>query len=121
MINRYCFEIDTFEDIIKEAISMIFAHDSLDTHLAHFGVDDCDMEEGSKKINTLIDTSNAETTLSWTIKYEPLPVLANTPTPLSLESPPVLELKPLLTILKYVFLRPNGTLPMIIASDLTSD
>ena len=35
-----CFRIDTFENIIKEATSMIFAHDSLYTDLAHFGVDD---------------------------------------------------------------------------------
>ena len=37
----------------------------------------------------------------------------------SIESPPPLELKPLSDSLKYVFLGPNKTLPVIIAADLT--
>ena len=89
------FKIDTFEDIIEEATSTIFVHDFRDTHLMHFGVDDYDMEGGSEEINTLLDTSNIKITLFWTIKYEPLSALANTPTVPSLESPPALELKPL--------------------------
>ena len=58
-----CFEIDTFEDIIEEATSMIFAHDFWDTHLTYFGVDDCDMEGGSEEVNILVDTSSDEITL----------------------------------------------------------
>ena len=36
-------------------------------------------------------------------------------------SPPALELKPLLDSLKYTFLGPNESLPVIIASDLDGD
>ena len=72
------FEIDTFEDIIEETTSMIFAHDFRDTHLTQFGVDDCDMEGGSEEVNILVDTSSDEITLHQTIKYELLPALANT-------------------------------------------
>ena len=100
---------------------MIFVYDSRDTHLMQFGVDDYDMERGSEEVNILVDTSNVETTSPWTIKYEPLPALANTVTVPSLESPPALELKPLPTTLKYAFLGPNDTLLVIIASDLTPD
>lgn len=39
----------------------------------------------------------------------------------SIQEPPTLELKPLPTHLKYVFLGENETLPVIIASDLTQD
>ena len=38
----------------------------------------------------------------------------------SLQHPPELELKPLLDSFKYTFLEPNHTLPIIIASNLTS-
>ncbi|XP_071741306.1 uncharacterized protein [Rutidosis leptorrhynchoides] len=55
----------------------------------------------------------------WTHKYEPLPKSIDTNTRPSLESPPTLELKPLPSHLKYAFLGTNGTLPVIIASDLT--
>ena len=40
---------------------------------------------------------------------------------LSLTEPPQLELKPLLENLKYVFLGPSNTLPVIISSCLTTD
>ena len=79
------------------------------------------MEGGSEEVNTLVDTSNVKTSLSWTIKYEPLPTLVNTPTAPSLESPPTLKLKPLSIALKYAFLGSNDTPSMIIASDLTPD
>ena len=36
-----------------------------------------------------------------------------------IDSPPPLELKPLLDSLKYVFLGPKKTLPIIVATDLT--
>ena len=39
----------------------------------------------------------------------------------SIESPPLLKLKPLLDSLKYVFLDPNKTLLVIIATDLTQE
>ena len=55
------------------------------------------------------------------IKYEPLSPLASTPMAPSLDSPSVLELKPLPAIFKYAFLGPNDTLLVIIASDLTPD
>ncbi|GJU88234.1 retrovirus-related pol polyprotein from transposon 17.6 [Tanacetum coccineum] len=55
----------------------------------------------------------------WSYKVEPLPANFNTTTRLSLEVPPTLELKPLPSNLKYAFLGPNNTLPIIVASDLS--
>jgi len=53
--------------------------------------------------------------------YEPLPPLASSPMPPSIVSPPKLELKPLPDSLKYVFLGPKETLPVIISSLLFGD
>ncbi|GKB80237.1 putative nucleotidyltransferase, ribonuclease H [Tanacetum coccineum] len=55
----------------------------------------------------------------WSYKVEPLPVNFNTATKPSLEVPLTLELKPLPSNLKYAFLGPNNTLPVIVASDLS--
>ncbi|GKD08118.1 putative nucleotidyltransferase, ribonuclease H [Tanacetum coccineum] len=52
----------------------------------------------------------------WSYKVEPLPANFDTATKPSLEVPPTLELKPLLSNLKYAFLGPNNTLPVIVAS-----
>ena len=106
---------------IREDTPTILSQDSLDPYLAHFGVDDFDIEGYIQEVNTLLDTPYDKTTLPWTIKYEPLPMLASTPIAPSLESPPILELKSLPTTLKYPFLGSNDTIPVIIASDLTLD
>ena len=66
-----CFEVDTLEDIIEDAIHTILAPDPLDTCLAHFGV--YDFEGYMKEVNILLDTPYDKTTPPWTIKYEPLP------------------------------------------------
>ena len=112
-----CFEVDTLEDIIEDATPTILAPDPLDTCLAHFGV--YDFEGYMKEVNTLLDTPHDKITPPWTIKYEPLLTLASTPIVPSLESSPMLELKPLPAMLKYVFLGSNDTLLAIIALDLT--
>ena len=53
-------------------------------------------------------------------KVEPLHALQSKPVLLSLEHPLVLELKPLLDSLKYAYLGPDHTFPVIIASNLSS-
>ena len=68
----------------------------------------------------LLELPKFSTTPPQTIKYEQLPTQPNPLVP-SLEAPPQLELKLLPENLKYSFFRPNGTLPVIIASTLTSD
>ena len=53
---------------------------------------------------------------SWMSTYEALPHFASSPMPPSIVSPPKLELKLLPDSLKYVFLGPKETLPIIISS-----
>nr|GEU93487.1 retrovirus-related Pol polyprotein from transposon 297 family [Tanacetum cinerariifolium] len=56
---------------------------------------------------------------SWSYKVEPLPANFDTAKKPSREVPLTLELKPLPFNLKYAFLGPNNTLPIIVASDLS--
>ena len=73
-----------------------------------------------EEVNILLEPPTSKTTPLQTIKYEQLSTQSSMLVP-SLEAPPTLELKPLPVTLKYVFLGPNDTLPVIFASDLTSD
>ncbi|XP_076935595.1 uncharacterized protein LOC143602326 [Bidens hawaiensis] len=57
----------------------------------------------------------------WTYQWESLPKEINSDTKPSLECPPKVELKELLSHLKYVFLGKNETLPAIIASNLEEE
>ena len=79
-------------NIIKKIIPRILLQDSLDLYLAHFGMDDFDIDGYITKINNLVDASYLKATLLWIKKYEPSP---NLPIALLLESPPTLELKPI--------------------------
>ena len=90
-----CHAIDIIEDLVDES------PDDKDT-----------IEEG----NMLQDSPRSF--IPWS-KVEPLPTLkSELPLP-SLQHPPELELKPLLNFLKYAFLSPDHTLPVIITSNLT--
>ena len=73
---------------IEEATPIIFPHDSLNFYLAHFGMDDFDIDEYITEVNTLYP----KTTPFWIQKYEP--PLSPPIAPL-LESPTILELKSL--------------------------
>nr|GEY40751.1 hypothetical protein [Tanacetum cinerariifolium] len=55
----------------------------------------------------------------WSYKVEPLSANFDMATKPSLEVPPTLKLKPLPSNLKFAFLGPNNTLPIIVASDLS--
>ena len=68
-----CFKVDTFEDFIEEATPKISIQEALESCLAHFGVDDFDINGYCEEVNSLLDTSHNETTPLWITKYEPLP------------------------------------------------
>ena len=74
-----------------------------------------------REVNTLLDSPKSSILQPWTIRYEPIPDLTKKPLLSSIQSLPQLELKPLPNTLKYVYLGPNNTLPVIIATSLNSD
>ena len=78
---------------IEEATPIILPQDSLNLCLAHFEMDNFDVDGHIIEINDLVDTSYPKTISLWIEKYESSP---SPPIALLLESPSTLELKPLL-------------------------
>ena len=100
---------------------LILAKDPLQSCLTHFDINEFDCDSYRREANTMLDLPKSSILLPWTIRYKPLPDLAKEPLLSSIQSPPQLELKPLLNTLKYVYIRPNNTLPVFIATSLNSD
>ena len=114
-------EINILKKLVEEAEPIILTQDPLQACLAHFDIDNFDLDGYMEEVNDLLELHNSKTTPLWTVKYDKLPVPSSTPMVPSLEAPPILELKHLPVILKYLFLESNDTLPVIIASDLALD
>ncbi|XP_071695260.1 uncharacterized protein [Rutidosis leptorrhynchoides] len=112
-----CYQVDVIDEQVEKHTSHLITNDSVEVFCLG---DEEDVECEEVKAVELAIASTMDSRLPpWTHKYEPLPKSIDTNTKPSLELPPTLELKPLPSHLKYVFLDTNGTLPVIIASDLT--
>ena len=94
--NEDCFTVDVIDSLVEENCNMN-------------QIEDFDELRGCEK-NINEDAGELQPT---NIESKSEPSLP------SIESPPPLELKPLPDSLKYVFLGPNKTLPIIIVVDLT--
>jgi hypothetical protein len=116
-----CFFVDHIEEYVEDSLSSLLADDPLEACLTHFGFEDFNTYQYIEEVHNLLETAASVDFHPWRLPKEPLPVKASTPPVPSLESPPKLELKPLLDKLKYAFLGANDTLPVIIASDLQKD
>ena len=115
-----CFLINNVEEIVEDATPYVLTPDPLEACLAHFAFDEFDIDQSISEVNALLDSTPLLKPPPWQARVESLPTLSHTPALPSIESPPQLELKPLPTTLKYAFLGPNSTLPVIIASDLST-
>ena len=93
--NEDCFTINVIENLVEEVCSLNQPEDLAEIK--------CREEEPQPTTIEALKGLSPESSLP------------------STESPPQLELKPLPNSLKYVFLGPNKTLPMIIAVDLAQD
>ncbi|KAF7841765.1 uncharacterized protein G2W53_004063 [Senna tora] len=102
-----CFKVDIIDEIIQEALPTILSKDPLETTLTYSEWENIDVERELRE--SMLDLNSLETS-SWVAKHELLPPLAKSPPVPSIISPPKLELKPLPSTLKYVFLGDNGTL-----------
>jgi hypothetical protein len=116
-----CFFVDHIEEYVEDSLPGLLAEDPLEACLAHFGFEDFDTDQYIDEVHELLETAASTDFHPWRLPKEPLPLTSSTPPVPSLESPPKLELKPLLDKLKYAFLGANETLPIIIASDLPKD
>ncbi|XP_059650697.1 uncharacterized protein LOC132296522 [Cornus florida] len=116
-----CFLVDVIDEVVEESLPFILSKDPLETCMSHFDFSNFDVDQAIQEVNSLLDINAIMDVPPWKIPKEPLPQLSTTPPVPSLLSPPQLELKPLPAHLKYVFLGPKQTLPVIIASDLQKD
>ncbi|XP_071703889.1 uncharacterized protein [Rutidosis leptorrhynchoides] len=112
-----CYRIDVIDELVEKHTSHLITNDPVEIFCL------CDKEdvecEEVKTVELAVASTMDARLPPWTHKYESLPKSIDTNTRPSLESPPTLELKPLPSHLKYAFLGTDGTLPVIIASDLT--
>ena len=115
-----CYEVNLIESLVHDRFFQSSYEDPLEECLAHFGCD-FDMDCVSEEVNALLDSTPLMDTDEWKAKVLPLYSMESPHTPAvpSVESPPKLDLKPLPAELKYAFLGPEESLPVIIAAELT--
>ena len=106
---------------MEEALPYILTEDPLEAFLSHFSFDEYDVDHSITEVNTLLVEVAMMDFPLWRAKFKHLPPLSKIPAPPSIEVPPKLELKPLPSTLKYVYLGPKETLPVIVTSDLSDD
>ena len=109
-------EISYIHELVENHLPQLKLEDPLEACLAHFG-SDFDVNGHIEEVNALLDSTPSMDCSKWQPKQEILTPSASPPVP-SIVKPPKLELKALPDTLKYVFLGPLETLPVIIASDL---
>jgi hypothetical protein len=97
-MNQICL----IEEIIDEVIEESSIEDPLQACLAQFG-EDLDLEKLMEQADALLETA---------------PLVSNKKEEIAVPDPSMKELKPLLDSLKYKFLGPADSLPLLIASDL---
>ncbi|GJR37873.1 retrovirus-related pol polyprotein from transposon 297 family protein [Tanacetum coccineum] len=113
-----CYQVDVIDEEVQKLAPRMLKDDPLDFYLTGENEEILNVAEVQKIQECLVNSLDHQRP-PWSYKVEPLPVNFNTATKPSLEVPPTLELKPLPSNLKYAFLGPNNTLPVIVASDLS--
>ncbi|XP_059624851.1 uncharacterized protein LOC132268127 [Cornus florida] len=130
-----CCLIDILDEIVEEFIpSMVIKipiEDNLSSLLSEDPLASCLLEmyencgfdnEGSiSEVNDLMESVASLNFPPWKAPKKPLPPLSSISLVLSLVSPPTIELKNFPPDLKYAFLGPKETLPVIISSNLEKD
>ncbi|XP_057974670.1 uncharacterized protein LOC131162312 [Malania oleifera] len=115
-----CVDIDMIYECVEEISPLMLLRDPLETMFLLDRPSILGLEDPYEHISAICDSVSNLEKRPWKAKFETLPTLYSIPAHPSIEAPPSLELKPLLASIKYVFLYPHKTLPVIISSSLTS-
>ncbi|XP_063936695.1 uncharacterized protein LOC135147371, partial [Daucus carota subsp. sativus] len=106
-------DVNLIDEIVDQ--DLMNPKDALEFCLKHFG-EDWDVSDYTHEVNQMLESTIPTTSQERDVEPEPLPSSNKT-----VESqPPEVELKPLPDTLKYAFLGPNESFPVIIASNLTT-
>nr|XP_011459774.1 PREDICTED: uncharacterized protein LOC105350087 [Fragaria vesca subsp. vesca] len=111
-------EVNLIDNLVTDTFHQSSIKDPLEACLVHFGAD-FDFDKSIEEVNALLDSVPLIDSANWKSKVEPLPFSSSPPIP-SIVKPLKLDLKQLPNTLKYAFLGPSESLPVIIASDLSS-
>ncbi|GJU89039.1 DNA-directed DNA polymerase [Tanacetum coccineum] len=115
-MNEY-YQVDVIDEEVQKHTLRMLKDDPLDFYLTvRLRNSYCSWEYKSIQECLVSSLDHQRPPLSY--KVEPLPANFDTATKPSLEVHPTLELKHLPANLKYAFLGPNNSLPVIVASDL---
>ena len=63
-------EINLLEEVVEDKTLILLNSNPLQVCLAHFGVDDFDIDGYTREVNALLEPSNFSTTPPWTVKHE---------------------------------------------------
>ncbi|XP_024164442.1 uncharacterized protein LOC112171494 [Rosa chinensis] len=113
-----CFMVNSISPITHESFILNSSQDSLEVCLTQSGMD-FDAKKEVDELEKLLNAAPVFESRKWN-QFESLPLSRNKFVP-SIQQAPKLELKPLPSHLKYVFLGESETLPVIIASDLCEE
>ncbi|GJZ58748.1 putative nucleotidyltransferase, ribonuclease H [Tanacetum coccineum] len=112
-----CYQVDVIDEEVQKHAPRMLKDDPLDFYQTGENEEILDIAEVQEIQECLVRSLDHQRP-PWSYKVEPMLVNFNMATKLSLKVPLTLELKPLPSNLKYAFLGPNNTLPVIVASDL---
>lgn len=109
-------EVSYMHELVEDFALQIGCEDPLEACLAHFR-SDFDINGHIEKVNAWLGSIPIMSEDRWKPKHVILTPSTTPPKP-SIVVPPKLDLKPLPDTLKYVFLGPSQTLPVLIASNM---
>ncbi|KAL5578645.1 hypothetical protein UlMin_011087 [Ulmus minor] len=114
-IDDLC-DVNMIETATHDFFLQMNGNDPFEKCLAQFGMN-IDLDSSISEVNSLLESTPLMDTEKWKAKIEPFLPIESTH---SLSESPQLDLKPLPETLKYAFLGPSETLPVIIASDFVT-
>ncbi|XP_075504493.1 uncharacterized protein LOC142541930 [Primulina tabacum] len=114
--TSYCFRIDTIDEFVECGLQGLLCEDPLEICLTHTCTGDLENKETEEYMHYL----EASKPISKTVNSR-IGELGHVPRPLksSIQEAPSLEMKPLPSHLKYLFLLNNDILPVLVSSTLT--
>ncbi|KAL5543353.1 hypothetical protein UlMin_007137 [Ulmus minor] len=115
-IDDLC-DVNMIETATHDFFLQMNGNDPFEKCLAQFGMN-IDLDSSISEVNSLLESTPLMDTEKWKAKIEPFLPIESTH---SLSESPQLDLKPSPETLKYAFLGPSETLPIIIASDLDNE
>ena len=118
-VDKFYFPVDfvVLDSVVQKYLDNVSHDDPLKSCLVSPNWDEEVTTLESEFLHSIIEHKDVLEVNGWTPKFEPLPPNEDKTLP-SEERPPKLELKPLPTLLKYVFLGEDDTFPVIISSSL---